>query len=60
MHRTVAKFMLTEHAATRDDHLGLIGLVEVRPVTAPGPFSTKKAIGCSASSSGGFSSGGKV
>jgi hypothetical protein len=30
MHRTVAEVMVTEHAATRDDHLELIGLVEVR------------------------------
>src|ERR1700749_1999167 len=29
-------------------------------VTAPGPFSTRKAVGCSASLAGGFSSGGKV
>ena len=31
MHRTVAEFMVTEHAATGNDHLELVGLVEVRP-----------------------------
>ena len=60
MHRAVAEFTVAEHAATGNDHLELVGLVEVRPGAAPGPFSTRKAIGCSASSAGGFSSGGKV
>jgi hypothetical protein len=31
MHRAVAEFVLPEHAATGDDHLERIGLVEVRP-----------------------------
>jgi len=54
--------MVAEHAATGNDHLELVSLVEVRPGDGapPGPFSTRKAIGCSASSAGGFSSRGKV
>jgi len=52
--------MVAEHAATGHDHLELVDLVEGGRVTAPGPFSTRKAIGCSASSAGGFLSGGKV
>jgi hypothetical protein len=52
--------MVAEHVATGNDHLELIGLWKCGRVTAPGPFSTRKAIGCSASSDGGFSSGGKV
>src|SRR6516165_1373031 len=31
MHGTVAEFMVAEHAATGNDHLELVGLVEVRP-----------------------------
>jgi hypothetical protein len=31
MYRPIAKFMVTEHAATGNDHLELVGLVEVRP-----------------------------
>jgi len=31
MHRAVAEFMVAEHAATGNDHLELVGLVEVRP-----------------------------
>jgi hypothetical protein len=31
MHRTIAELMVTEHAATSNDHLELAGLVEVRP-----------------------------
>jgi hypothetical protein len=31
MHRTVAEFMVAEHAATGNYHLELVGLVEVRP-----------------------------
>jgi len=52
--------MVAEHAATGNDHLELVGWWKCGRVTAPGPFSTRKAIGCSASSAGGFSSGAKV
>src|ERR1700730_4496823 len=31
MYRAVAEFMIAEHAATGNDHLELVGLVEVRP-----------------------------
>ena len=31
MHRTVAEFMLGERASAGNDHLELVGLVEVRP-----------------------------
>jgi len=31
MHRAVAEFMFAEHAATGNDHLELLGLVEMRP-----------------------------
>ena len=31
MHRAVAEFMVPEHAATGNDHLELVCLVEVRP-----------------------------
>src|SRR5215470_14027497 len=31
MHRAVAEFMVAEHAVTGNDHLELVGLVEVRP-----------------------------
>jgi len=60
MHRAVAELMVAEHAATGNDHLELVGWWKCGRVTAPGPFSTRKAIGCSASSAGGFSSGAKV
>jgi hypothetical protein len=38
MHGAVAEFMTAEHAATGNDHLELVGLVEMGRVTAPGPF----------------------
>ena len=31
MHCAVPEFMVAEHAATGNDHLELVGLVEVRP-----------------------------
>jgi len=52
--------MVAEHAATGNDHWNRSAWWKWGRVTAPGPFSTRKAIGCSASSAGGFSSGGKV
>jgi hypothetical protein len=45
MHRTVTELMVAEHAATGNDHLKLVGLVEVRPGDGARPFSTRKAIG---------------
>jgi hypothetical protein len=42
MHRTVAEFMATEHAATGNDHLELVGLVEVRPGDGARKFLDRK------------------
>jgi hypothetical protein len=60
MHGTVAEFMIAEHAATGTTTWNWSAWWKCGRVTAPGPFSTRKAIGCSASSAGGFSFGGKV
>ena len=60
MHGAVAEFMIAEHAATGNDHLELVGLVEVWPGDGARTLLDQEAIGCSASSAGGVSSGGKV
>jgi hypothetical protein len=43
MHRAVAEFTVAEHAVTGNDHLELIGLVEVRSRDFRGVFSAARA-----------------